>query len=70
MKIKNFTFSRGPSGGLDIIVRQDGAENAQVISSLHTNEDDLYALLAALDLAADEEDFVFPGDVEEQDSEE
>ncbi len=71
MKLKNFTFSRGPSGGLDIIVRQN-ADDSPVIASLHTTEDALYELLASLGLSADEEDdFVFPDDVvEEQDSEE
>lgn len=69
MKLKNFTFSRGPSGGLDIIVRQN-ADDSQVVASLHTSEDALYELLAYLGLAAEEEDFVFPSDVEEQDLEE
>jgi hypothetical protein len=56
MKIKNFTFTRGASGGLDIVVRQVAAENSPVIASLHTSEEDLYTLLASLELSADEDE--------------
>lgn len=74
MKIKNFTFTPGSTGGLDIVVRQHDAENSPVIASLHTSEEDLYALLATLGLSADEdleddEELLSLDDVESEDSE-
>lgn len=55
MKIKNFTFSAGPSGGLDIVVTQTEGDHSPVIASLGTTQEDLYALLAFLGLSADED---------------
>lgn len=75
MKIKNFTFTPGSTGGLDIVVRQHDAENSPVIASLHTSEDDLYALLASLGLSADddlgdEEELLSLDEVEDSEDEE
>jgi hypothetical protein len=76
MKIKNFEFNRTPStGGLEILVRQN-ADNSPVIAELHVSEENLYELLASLDLSAepdeeDEDDFAFEDEdeVESEDSE-
>jgi hypothetical protein len=74
MQIKNFTFNRTPStGGLEILVRQN-ADNSPVIAELHVSEDNLYALLASLDLSAepddDDDDFDLEDEVEDEDDEE
>jgi len=74
MELKNFAFSLGPSGGLDIVVKQTASDHSPVIASLHTSEEDLFALLASLGLVAaeeldEDEELLFEDDPESEDSE-
>jgi len=69
MRLKNFEFLISPSGGFDIHVRQNSAENAPEIAYLHISEEEMYEILASLELTSDLDDEDLFEDVESEDSE-
>lgn len=53
-QLRDFSFAATDEGGLEIIVRSHDSHGAKIIRALHMSEEELYEMLAAVGLSADE----------------
>ena len=52
--LRDFTFAPTDDGGLEIMVRTRDSHGANIVRAIHLDEDELYEMLAACGLSADE----------------
>jgi hypothetical protein len=52
--VRGFGFTGRPEGGIDIVVRATDSSHSPITRRLHMSEEELYEMLALLEISADE----------------
>jgi hypothetical protein len=68
-QLRDFTFTPTDDGGVEIVVRTNDSHGARIVRAIHLAEEELYEMLAAIGLSADEVEDELDGDQEPDDDE-
>lgn len=67
--LRDFTFTPTNDGGVEIVVRTTDSHGAKIVRALHLEEEEMYEMLAAVGLSADEVEDDLDADQEPDDDE-